>query len=741
VNGTQISGSSFTWRGTVDDPTVTLSAQITDSNGVTNVVGGVIERNGNFWVDNLPLAPGTNWLTLTATDINNHVTSNSIYVVQSSVALNITYMDPITTQSAITVSGTINVTNYTVWVNGVMATNLGWNGAAYSWTATNVPVNGAGAAVLQACAIPNSETNNLSGGGGTNSSLANPGNPVAPDAREFEVSPVKLAGLVCANYHRSWTDVDAAVPPLPYGTNQYTYTIDWSVVTGGSSQYNDTDLYAPADLGYGGGSFGWAQWGTNGWGTNEDITYQLGWATWTNISGPSAYIGPTTFDGLQGQSIGLQGASDWSEIGTESATTRYLFYTGGRSLPGAQSLWRLTGNVQQILDPWYPDGDWGMWMQYDGDLVTNAPYQDVSILGQTEDSDGGIWTSLNNGESVDVTPCALNVAYYTMAPAPTKYVPLITVNNTTLEPDNDQPDPSLTFCVGQQITFSSSWSPSPPPGIQSSKNNWSFRNFVNASNQPPTGSPVYSINTNLLTNQTTSIWPLSVMTTPALDTVDLSVQYKLANHPQSFTTTTHGFFNIQQPRLTNCIIPSQVGAAVLNTNTGSALLCNPHAYFSVNLIAPFSGIAGITQLISGYESNAVIPNPISGTNLDTAEFCNGYASLPPLLPVIANAPPGASNNIATMTDAPQIPCNGNTALHLDFTDYIRFKPDAGNSNNNIFVTLATTKWHIYAAANTNSASPTNYVIIGTPDANIDFNVRPSTAFPIWSNVLTNQTNR
>jgi len=37
-NGTQISGSSFTLRGTVDDPTVTLSAQITDSNGDTNVL-------------------------------------------------------------------------------------------------------------------------------------------------------------------------------------------------------------------------------------------------------------------------------------------------------------------------------------------------------------------------------------------------------------------------------------------------------------------------------------------------------------------------------------------------------------------------------------------------------------------------------------------------------------------------------------------------------------------------------
>ena len=39
---------------------------------------GVIERNGNFWVDNIPLAPGTNWLTLTAVDINNNVTTTNI---------------------------------------------------------------------------------------------------------------------------------------------------------------------------------------------------------------------------------------------------------------------------------------------------------------------------------------------------------------------------------------------------------------------------------------------------------------------------------------------------------------------------------------------------------------------------------------------------------------------------------------------------------------------------------------
>ena len=191
TNGAQISGSSFTWRGTVDDPTVTLSAQITDSNGDTNVVAGVIERNGNFWVDNIPLAPGTNWLTLTATDINNHVTSTNIFVVQSSVGLSITTSDAITTQTAIGVSGTMDTTGYLVWVNGVLANQSGGN-----WTAYNVPVNGDGVQVIQACAIPNTPADNYGYGtgpgvGGTNSSLSNPGNPFARDAVCAEYNPEK----------------------------------------------------------------------------------------------------------------------------------------------------------------------------------------------------------------------------------------------------------------------------------------------------------------------------------------------------------------------------------------------------------------------------------------------------------------------------------------------------------------------------------------------------------------------
>ena len=80
---------------------------------------GVIERNGNFWMENFPLAPGTNWLILTATDINNNVTNLSIAVVQSGVMLTVTPSSDVSWQTTMDVSGTINRTGYNVWVNGL----------------------------------------------------------------------------------------------------------------------------------------------------------------------------------------------------------------------------------------------------------------------------------------------------------------------------------------------------------------------------------------------------------------------------------------------------------------------------------------------------------------------------------------------------------------------------------------------------------------------------------------------
>ena len=39
-----------------------------NTNGDTNTISAIVERDGKFWIENLPLAPGSNELTLTATD-------------------------------------------------------------------------------------------------------------------------------------------------------------------------------------------------------------------------------------------------------------------------------------------------------------------------------------------------------------------------------------------------------------------------------------------------------------------------------------------------------------------------------------------------------------------------------------------------------------------------------------------------------------------------------------------------
>jgi len=143
-NGAQISGTNFMLDGQLDDPTAMVSASITDTNGDTNVVSGLVERDGKFWVENLPLGIGTNALTLTIMDAAGNTSVTNISVNQSTFILT---MNPVTPDSqlwqpTVNLTGTISDTTYAVWVNGVKGTNNG-NG---TWSANNVPVNSGGTA-------------------------------------------------------------------------------------------------------------------------------------------------------------------------------------------------------------------------------------------------------------------------------------------------------------------------------------------------------------------------------------------------------------------------------------------------------------------------------------------------------------------------------------------------------------------------------------------------------------------
>ena len=153
--GTQISGSSFTVDGQVADATIKVAATITDNSTSTNTLIGLVERNGKFWVENLPLNSGTNNVTLIVTDAAGNSTTNSFNVVQSAVTLTVdTVGDPQQLwQPTANLTGTISDPDYAVWVNGVKGYNDGYG----SWWADNVPVNSGGTASFTATGYAPSE--------------------------------------------------------------------------------------------------------------------------------------------------------------------------------------------------------------------------------------------------------------------------------------------------------------------------------------------------------------------------------------------------------------------------------------------------------------------------------------------------------------------------------------------------------------------------------------------------------
>jgi hypothetical protein len=142
TNGTSVAGSNFTLQAQVDDATATLTATIN-----SNIVAGLVERNGTVWFNNLPLNSGANTVTITATDAAGNTSTTNLTVVESAVSLTV---NPLTgdqlNQPSVTVSGTVSDPSDQVWVNGVQASVDG----SGNWVANNVPVSPTGTASLNA---------------------------------------------------------------------------------------------------------------------------------------------------------------------------------------------------------------------------------------------------------------------------------------------------------------------------------------------------------------------------------------------------------------------------------------------------------------------------------------------------------------------------------------------------------------------------------------------------------------
>lgn len=160
-SGMEIGGDSFTLRGQSDDPTAKMVGQIV-ANGLTNKISALVERDGYFWFEEVPLASGINEIMFTATDAAGNSSSTNLIVIGTKEVLT---MNPVIPDAQLwqttirVVTGKVHPVGQGVWINGVQAT-VKPDG---TWLATNVPVvssPGGGTALFDMTSLPPDEMTN-----------------------------------------------------------------------------------------------------------------------------------------------------------------------------------------------------------------------------------------------------------------------------------------------------------------------------------------------------------------------------------------------------------------------------------------------------------------------------------------------------------------------------------------------------------------------------------------------------
>ena len=153
-DGMAISGTNFILRGSVSDPTATVTISIAGGDGNTNIISGTVTRDGEVLANNVPLGNGTNTVTVTTADAaGNYATNFAVCRNDVGLTLNPLASDQLN-QSLVTISGSVGNSGGTIVVDGQTAAVKGDG----TWTANYVPVNSAGPAIFNA-AIYDSDDN------------------------------------------------------------------------------------------------------------------------------------------------------------------------------------------------------------------------------------------------------------------------------------------------------------------------------------------------------------------------------------------------------------------------------------------------------------------------------------------------------------------------------------------------------------------------------------------------------
>jgi hypothetical protein len=731
-NGEHVSGTEFTLRGSLDDFTASLTAQIVNASGGTNTVQGLVERNRLYWVENAPLLAGTNYVTLTAMDAaGNIATTNLTISVSGGLTIDdFSYELGGTPRNIIPiVTGTVALTNYTIWVNGVQASQDGQG----NWAADSVPLGPGGTAVVEVSAIPNSDNNGY-GTGTAPSSDGTPGNPTAPDSMTAEVQIDQPAALYLQEYHYkgSFTISQDYLAQAGGGEWQYSFTgqVDDVYMNGGSANDYMSDslsgcIDSPSDFSeWDNDVFSWpcdqcpaTEVYTDSYGDNitiqEDVSDAVGSVQNYSIF---SYGMPMAEWNMSQHFAGQFSYGSYIVDQKQSIISQMTLQTGGKGVAGSQRM-AASQNLAGSQNLFEIDVSALKWQPYGvinadvscvpGVYSTAIPPGEITDQGQTANAIGLILVGVPANAAVPITPQAPVQSYtYPMSGA-TEYQAQIQANGFTLDPVNT----NATFCVGQQITFTLIFSPIFSFGNGTSLNigdefcSWTLpAKFVNVATPIAFGCTNYTTNYSLLdtTNNTCTCWYVN----GSGGTVSVGA-YLIMPNGKSVSVAAIGQFAIYRPSL-----------SAFNQQFYDLTWAFPYLgadmSWTMNVDSTFNGQYGITQLLLG-----------TGVyyNTDGQYFLDGNS--PIYGEINTNGPsPYYTNNIGSQTltfqDTPSAPT---TSLNLTFQDYLVFQPVGQNS---IFVTLATNGWSVNASVN-----PLTGVL--TP-SNISPAIIPvdSDVFPYWN---------
>ena len=220
---------------------------------------------------------------------------------------------------------------------------------------------------------------------------------------------------------------------------------------------------------------------------------------------------------------------------TRTADTVWRVQTGGKAIPGRNSLWQFNGSAWEILDKRATPSFYGATMNE----ITNKTQIAIGSFGNLK-ADGTLWLALPDGADKDITPTLAGKDFYTFSVGGQKYTLTLTANGIDLSTNTP------TYCVGQKISFSPVWIPSTPPYINAlSTARWHFQgNYVN---EKPYSwcSGYYDENDDLLFGESVFCWYVDALQA-GIASIGMNLQFA---NGQSVSIPALGKLNVYRPTI------------------------------------------------------------------------------------------------------------------------------------------------------------------------------------------------